>query len=301
MMLSPYSIQRIKPYVSKSQLARAIYRKLKASHLLYKLSQMIHRHDAVILKSLPEFVPNSQIPSTKMMAALTLQSAHQTFLLVRDLILANGCKILSPIEIRDFTARIGGLAPTSEIKRLFDQHGSDKSTTHDYHLIYESILPRPNECRAILEVGLGTNNEDIPSNMGWRGKPGASLRAFRDYLPQAQVFGADVDKRILFEEDRIKTFFVDQTDIDTVFALGSKLPDEMDLIIDDGLHSPNANLSVLILAIKKTKIGGWLIIEDISRDSLPIWQVVGFIMPDNFEPFIVNTRNGLIFAAKRLN
>ena len=69
-----------------------------------------------------------------------------------------------------------------------------------------------NNIRNIFEIGLGTNYKNIVSNMGINGKPGASLRAFRDYCPNASVFGADIDKRILFEEERIKTFYVDQTD-----------------------------------------------------------------------------------------
>ena len=35
-------------------------------------------------------------------------------------------------------------------------------------------------------------------NMTASGKPGASLRVWRDYFNNAQVIGADIDKRILF-------------------------------------------------------------------------------------------------------
>ncbi|MDB9839765.1 hypothetical protein OAC57_05685 [Planktomarina temperata] len=67
------------------------------------------------------------------------------------------------------------------------------------------------EPRKIFEIGLGTNNVDIVSAMGTEGKPGASPRAFRDFWPEAQLIGADFDARILFSEDRIETYFVDQT------------------------------------------------------------------------------------------
>jgi hypothetical protein len=42
-------------------------------------------------------------------------------------------------------------------------------------------------------------------------KPGGSLRTFQKYL-DANVYGADFDKKILFQEKRIKTFFVNQLD-----------------------------------------------------------------------------------------
>jgi hypothetical protein len=73
----------------------------------------------------------------------------------------------------------------------------------------------------LLEIGLGTNNTDVVSNMGSEGVPDASLRAFRDYLPNARIYGAGIDKRILFEESRIKTYFADQTDLAAAARLRS--------------------------------------------------------------------------------
>ena len=43
--------------------------------------------------------------------------------------------------------------------------------------------------------------------MNINGKPGASLRAWRDYFENALIYGADIDKNILFKENRINTFF----------------------------------------------------------------------------------------------
>ena len=45
--------------------------------------------------------------------------------------------------------------------------------------------------------------------MGTEGKPGASLRAFRDFCMNAEVIWADIDKRILFKEDRINKIWED--------------------------------------------------------------------------------------------
>jgi hypothetical protein len=187
----------------------------------------------------------------------------------------------------------------AELKRLFDYHGSDKATVHNYHYLYGRILSAPETVESILEVGLGTNNTDTPSNMGSAGRPGASLRAFCEYLPRAKIFGADVDRRILFEEGRISTFFVDQTDFATVEALGECLPNGMDLIIDDGLHTPDANIATLLLAIPRVKIGGWVVIEDIAPTSVSVWQIISSLMPAKFECSIVSAAGGNLFAARR--
>ena len=58
--------------------------------------------------------------------------------------------------------------------------------------------------------------------MGPKGKPGASVRAFRDYFTKAQIFGADIDSEILFSEKRIKTYEVDQCSIDSMEKLFKK-------------------------------------------------------------------------------
>src|SRR5262249_16105280 len=140
----------------------------------------------------------------------------------------------------------------------------------------------------LFEIGLGTNNPDVVSTMGPSGKPGASLRAFRDFCPNAQVFGADIDRPILFDEDRIRTYYVDQTKFSSFDELYSNLSGGMfDLVIDDGLHSPNANIATMLFALKILKPSGFFIVEDICSSSIPIWQVVAAILPENYRPKLV--------------
>ena len=55
--------------------------------------------------------------------------------------------------------------------------------------------------------------------MGKDGVPLASLKAWRDYFENANIYGADIDKNILKNENRIKTFFVAQTDPNTIKEL----------------------------------------------------------------------------------
>ena len=135
---------------------------------------------------------------------------------------------------------------SNNLKILFNKYGSDKSRDHDYHLIYCNLFKNLNSVKKILEIGIGTNNENFPSNMGIKGTPGASLRAFRDFFKKARIFGADIDKNILFQENRIKTFHVDQSDSNSIKNLYKKVGNNFDLIIDDGSH----NLSDILLSFK---------------------------------------------------
>ena len=100
--------------------------------------------------------------------------------------------------------------------------------------------------------------------MGKNGIPLASLRAWRDYFPNANIYGADIDRKILKNENRIKTFFVDQTDPDTIFDLFSQIKvKEFDVIIEDGLHEFSANICFFENSIKYLSKKGIYIIEDI--------------------------------------
>ncbi len=191
--------------------------------------------------------------------------------------------------------------------RAFYRHGSDKAHAwHNYGHIYNYILgPLTGNVRSILEVGIGSNNLDVPSNMGAVGVPGASLRAWRELFPSAQITGADIDRRVLFVEPGIQTCFVDQTDAATVRQLFADRGDRpFDLIIDDGLHTFEANRSLLEGAYPHLAEDGWYIVEDVPYSDICAWE--GFLAAAGFNaallrlPHPTNTRdNCLVFIRGR--
>jgi len=136
--------------------------------------------------------------------------------------------------------------------------------------------------------------------MTTNGRPGASLRAFRDFCHQAEIFGADIDARILFEEERIKTYQVDQLNYESLDRLEAVLPRNFDLIIDDGLHAPDANIATLMMGMRLVKPGGWIVIEDIKPAAEAIWEVVGALLPSEFEAHIIQCNFELVFAVHRI-
>ncbi|KQR33627.1 hypothetical protein ASF91_06505 [Rhizobium sp. Leaf155] len=193
------------------------------------------------------------------------------------------------------------LSDDEHLKNLFNKYGSDKSR-HGYVPIYSQIF-RSFEKRdlTLLEVGLGTNNPALISSMGSGGKPGASLRAFRDYLPEATIFGADIDKDILFSEDRIKTGWVDQTDLQSFHQLNDKFGRrEFDIVIDDGLHSTEANMNTLLFWRAAAAPGGWMVIEDIPERTIHVWHTVVFLLRGaGHEAMIYKTVAGYVVVAQK--
>jgi hypothetical protein len=100
--------------------------------------------------------------------------------------------------------------------------------------------------------------------MGSNVKPGASLRVWRDYFKNAKIYGADINKDILFQDDRIKTYYVDQLNSSSIETMWQQIGIEnFDIIIYDGLHKTDANVNLFINSFNKLKKNGIYIIEDI--------------------------------------
>ena len=163
---------------------------------------------------------------------------------------------------------ISNLRVDNNLTDLMNKYGSDKgglNNHHNYSSFYSEIFGiKRKSIKNFLEVGLGTNNTAIPSNMGESGKPLASLKAWRDYFPNANIFGADIDKEILKDENRINTCFVDQTNPSTISEMFKNFGvDKYDIIIEDGLHEYNANITFFENSISYLSSDGIFIIEDI--------------------------------------
>lgn len=253
-----------------------------------------------LLTKLSSFTPNSA-GNSRQLAHLTLLSAQQTIPLINQLLsVIEPSRI--PIEIVDIeTFRDSEKnTVTNKLKKLFEQHGSDKSIQHDYHLLYGNIISNFSSLNIkVLEIGMGSNDEGIVSHMGIRGCPGASLRAFRDLSENITVFGADIDKSILFTEERIKTFFLDQTDPNSFEIFAQQIgQQQFDLIIDDGLHSPNANIASMIFALPRLKSSGYFVVEDISAESLEVWYLVSSLLPTRFSSALIKAKGGYLFTVQ---
>lgn len=169
---------------------------------------------------------------------------------------------------------VNALAPTP-MCRVMTKYGSDKGRGwHNYTTLYSALFSgRRKESLRIFELGLGTNNPTLSSSMGVYGLPGASLRGWRELFPRALVYGADIDRAILFQDDRIKTFYCDQLDPKAICELWSdpEFQDGLDIIIEDGLHTFQANISFLEGSLSHLRPGGTYIVEDIEGKCIQDW------------------------------
>ena len=155
----------------------------------------------------------------------------------------------------------------SLFRETFKKHGSNKggSWKHRneilrsfYADLYEEEL-KEKKITNLLEIGIGF---DISS-------PGSSLRSWKALFPTAKIYGADIDKRVLFEEENIKTFFTDQLNKNELNKLKKNLNNIFfDVIIDDGLHTYEANINTFEVFEDSLSKEGLYFIEDIRYSDL---------------------------------
>ena len=128
---------------------------------------------------------------------------------------------------------------------------------------------------------MGSDDPNAPSNMKMiynktaGGSPGASIRAIKELIPNANIFGADIDKNILFTEERIRTSFVDQPEFDSFKVMHQNFGNpKYDLIIEDGLHSTTSSIYTLAFALENISEDGIIVLEDLPNPK-GIWNMIG--------------------------
>ncbi len=194
----------------------------------------------------------------------------------------------TPLKAASNTSRsliINYQAPLNTLlASLCDKYGSDKGElspdnnpypwhSHTYTDYYTLLFYKHRESiQNVFECGIGTNNPALKSNSAAR-NPGASLRVWRDFFPNAEVVGVDIDKNILFEEERIKTYWIDQTSPEIIREFWDKLNcNPFDIMIDDGLHTFNAGKCLFENSIDRLADDGIYVIEDIDYSDLIMYQ-----------------------------
>jgi hypothetical protein len=174
-----------------------------------------------------------------------------------------------PSDLLGRLREVNVFAPTT-MCRIMTKYDSDKGNSwHNYTGVYSHLFGklRNREIR-IFELGICRKDPQYGR------RPGASLRAWRELFPRATVFGADIDRSVLFTEDRIQTYYCDQLDSDAIRDLWAQpaLRGEMDILIEDGLHTFPASVSFLAGSLEHVCVGGIYVVEDINRTDLQMWH-----------------------------
>jgi hypothetical protein len=125
--------------------------------------------------------------------------------------------------------------------KLAFKYGTDKCPQifHTYTPVYYELLKDLNP-KKVLELGIGTSYT-MRHVTGYL--PGASLRMWRDFFPNAHVYGVDISEEAMFEEDRITTFLMDTRSEKDMKRLIETIGSDIDLVVDDGPHDSTSQIA----------------------------------------------------------
>ena len=142
--------------------------------------------------------------------------------------------------------------PVPSLSELGKLYGSDKPVQYTpfYDLLFASMRER---VRSVFEIGIFK---------------GGSLRMWRDYFPNAHIYGMDILEDRIFQEDRITTFQGNQASLAAFAPVLNHAP--LDLIVDDGSHDPNHQVANAEFLVPHLKPGGIYVIEDINPPMLEV-------------------------------
>lgn len=145
---------------------------------------------------------------------------------------------------------------TDPLSRLAILHGTDKFGLHDYTPHYFALLRdlRDQPLR-MLELGVG--------GFGHADRGGESLATWRDFFPNAQIAGVDIERKVLDLGPRVSIHQGSQVDApflaDVVAHRGP-----FDVILDDGSHMNAHVVESFGLLFPALVPGGIYIIEDVQ-------------------------------------
>jgi SAM-dependent methyltransferase len=178
----------------------------------------------------------------------------------------NGIYIAVLHKRRKDTLRIDYKSNKSELCELGRIYDTDKSSQrdnpidirycHPYTIFYEGLFRSiKNHNLKIAELGI---------------LDGASLRMWRDYFTNSEIYGFDNDRNLITNfknSDRITLNHIDVTDKDNILQSFKALDLTFDIIIDDTTHRLEDQLRIIKTVYQYLRPGGVLIIEDIFKST----------------------------------
>jgi len=127
---------------------------------------------------------------------------------------------------------------------------------------WEYFKDKRDKVKKVFEFGIGSHEsmDRVVSNY----TVGASLYMWRDFFPNALVYGADISPKAQIKDKRIKTFVCDETDLEKVKKIIKKVGFDIDLFVDDAYHQTDVQVNLFKTVFPLLKKGVLYVIEDVN-------------------------------------
>jgi len=147
----------------------------------------------------------------------------------------------------------------NRLTEIANRIGTDKGTMdygHHYTTLYHELLDELSKRHVkMLEIGVADPRF-----------PGASLKMWKEYFPDIELIGYDINPDAKnFEQDGVSVFIGDQNNPADLEECIKTYGGDFDIIIDDASHQFEHQINVILNTIPFLKTGGILIIEDIFK------------------------------------
>ena len=185
-------------------------------------------------------------------------------------ILENSGKYTSKTNVTPFKSTVNN-AEILRVKEIFNKWGSDKSSKHNYEIIYAEFKKTMHTSSRILEIGCGSNDPEIRHAMSPNYIPLSSLHALKEIFQTENIEGADLDVKLEINND-FEVHYLDQFKRETLEEASKGFKLGFDLIIDDGVHDISANYLTLIYFYKLLNPQGKYVIEDVPPSLIESWR-----------------------------
>jgi len=153
-----------------------------------------------------------------------------------------------------------------KLTELAIKYKTDKWGKHAYTpYYYEMFKNRRKSVKKVLEIGVGE---------------GAGLRMWRDFFPNAIIYGADNQADRVFIDPPIQVFRCDQSREKDLVNLIEKTGTDIDLVVDDGSHKPSDQIFTCMVLMPLLRKDTTYVVEDVAELA-----VVGFLS----EKYVTNT------------
>jgi len=151
------------------------------------------------------------------------------------------------------------------LSEIAQAYGTDKGPLENgYTLVYDMLLsPMRSLPINLMEIGLARGGPEVGGSADREVMDIPSVRMWRDFLPQAHIYGVDISDFSAFQKDWFTFFRADCGAPDQLRAIGDKGV-TLDVIIDDGSHASFHQKTTFLELFPRLKPGGLFFVEDLN-------------------------------------
>jgi hypothetical protein len=175
---------------------------------------------------------------------------------------------------------------------LSKNYGLDKNISsgwHNYIPMYTHLFePKRLEKMNVFEIGVGVTEHGQMVHVQQHGYvTGNSLRCWRDYFPNSELYGMDIYETDMKNEPRIHTYIGDQSKGEDLATILNEIGGSLDIVIDDGSHKGEHQVFTFMFLYKFMSIGSIYVIEDVQFPYQTGFRDMS-IFPESFQEYIRN-------------